>query len=426
ATTLVALERLLEAETMYRRAITLAPQVSIYQENLAKLLMRLYRFEEATPLFASVLKQSPSNPQHMSDLAVALMRQRFFEQAEKLLTQAVALAPEAQDILQNYGFLLLMQGSYLKAWQIQEQRFKSSHYKKGWGLKFSHPLWMGDYRKEITLLLLAEQGFGDTIQMARYLPEVKKRVGRVVVSCDAALAELFLAQIDVDQVISPGESPPEEIDLCLPMFSLPHRFQTEITSIPVTVPYLSVPSSKGWGTFSSKRHSSQCIEHLKKSSDQLKVGLIWQGKNQNRFQFSFFKPLLSLAEQEKGIVFYSLQFGAEGENAEKSGICNLGGMIQSFSDTAFLMDQMDLMITIDTAAAHLAGAIARPFWLMLHFDADWRWGKEGNRSPWYPEARLFRQKKMGDWSSVVMDIHKALSQHLLEMQSLKGGGDGEN
>jgi hypothetical protein len=271
---------------------------------------------------------------------------------------------------------------------------------------FSQPNWLGtDAIGGKTILLHGEQGLGDAIQFSRYAPLVAASGARVIVEVDESLRELVSSLAGVSQCVAKGNVLPT-FDLHCSLLSLPLAFGTRLETIPATTSYLHAPASgvANWGVRLGPKKRPR-------------IGLVWSGSPQNlndsnrSIGLPALLPLLDLAA-----TFVSLQRDVRAGDApllqERSEILPCGGALRSFSDTAALISNLDLVITVDTAVAHLVGALGRPVWILLPFIPDWRWLRDRNDSPWYPTARLFRQTAARDWSGVVDRIHAALGDWL--------------
>jgi len=269
------------------------------------------------------------------------------------------------------------------------------------------PRWDGKPLEGRTLLVRAEQGYGDCIQFARYLPLLSRYGGRILFECpDRSMESLFFSYPGIDEIVVRGEPLPSA-DVQIPLGSLPLIFGTDLSSIPMSNGYLK-PSSL-------RREFWQRQIALSQGAESLRVGIVWSGRktrlNSNRsIEFSLLEPLFRI----DGIKWFSLQVGPDVEilkNGE-NGITDLGSQFINFSDTAACIATLDLVISIDSAVAHLAGALGAPVWVLLKMGSDWRWLIERSDSPWYTSARLFRQDKTGDWKSVVTKVVEAL-QHVV-------------
>jgi len=264
------------------------------------------------------------------------------------------------------------------------------------------PLWLGEYQlARKTILLHAEQGLGDTIQFARYAPLVAATGAKVVLEVQPELKAL-LARLDgATAVIARGELPPP-FDVHCPLGSLPLALKTEPSTVPVQIPYLAADDTRiaKW---------SARIGTLPRP----RIVIAWSGNpshenDRNRsIAFSRLKPLFDLPAS-----FVSVQRDVRSEDAEKlaaeTRVTQIGGELEDFADTAAVLALCDLVISVDTAAVHLAGAMGRPVWVLVPFAPDWRWGRDGETTPWYPTARLFRQTSLDDWDGVIARVSDEL------------------
>jgi hypothetical protein len=265
------------------------------------------------------------------------------------------------------------------------------------------PRWQGEALGGRTILLDAEQGFGDAIQFLRYAPLVAERGGRVVVRCAPELATLFASTEGVAAVVRRGEALPA-FDAVCPLPSLPRVFGTTLENVPARVPYLVPDPGK----------AAHWRDRLAGIPGECKVGLVWASQSSHRTAGAKSISLAALAPigEVPGARFYSLQKGEAAREAQRPPagmrITDLAGELRDFSDTAAVLAALDLVISVDTAVAHLAGAMARPTWTLLKFAPDWRWLLGREDCPWYPTMRLFRQAKRDDWQAPVAGLADAL------------------
>ncbi|HEY9876455.1 MAG TPA: hypothetical protein V6D12_23720 [Candidatus Obscuribacterales bacterium] len=274
--------------------------------------------------------------------------------------------------------------------------------------RFSQPVWDGSNLEGRTILLHAEQGFGDTIQFIRYAPLVAGYQGRVFVECYAPLIKLFKCIPGIEQLIIKGETLPE-FDVHAPLMSLPGILGTTLETVPAEVPYLSPPIPP--------------IQLEVPPETLLKVGIVWASKpnhpttGRRSSPLSYFLNLQSIS----GVALYSLQkdpVAADMAQLQQAGLVqDLSDQLQDFIDTASAVSQLDLVISVDTAVAHLAGALGQKVWLLLSFIPDWRWMLGHEDSLWYPTMRLFRQESPGDWAGVFVRVAKALEDVVSEKRS---------
>jgi hypothetical protein len=292
----------------------------------------------------------------------------------------------------------LRNGDLRRGWELYEARLGAIGQKKiQW--RFAKPRWNGEPFPGRTLLLHWEQGYGDTLMFVRFAAQAKALGGRVVLVAQKELADLAATCPGLDQVIPHlGRLPP--YDLQAPLLSLPHIFKTDLGSIPASVPYLNVPARV------PNRQALAAL--LAASAGKVRVGIAWagspvHGRDQER---SVPAPALAPLAALPGVAWHSFQMGPEAP--PWPGMAALAPLLGNFSDTAYALSGMDLVITVDTALAHLAGAMAIPTLLLLPFAPDFRWMLERQDSPWYPTLRLYRQSRPGDWVPVVQRLARDL------------------
>lgn len=267
---------------------------------------------------------------------------------------------------------------------------------------FTHPRWDGKPFPGKTLLLHYEQGLGDTLMFVRYAPMVKAMGGTVLLAAQAALADLVATCPGIDGVIPKGTAPPP-FDFHLPLPSLPSLFRTKLATIPADIPYLAVPE------WVPNRQEIRSL--LAPSEGSLRVGLNWTGSpaNPRDSERSISPAVLAPLAGLPHVTWFGFQ-REEPFETPFTGILPLGPLLSNLSDTAYALSALDLVITVDTALAHLAGAMGIPVLLLVAHTPDWRWLLERADSPWYPTLRLYRQPSPGDWDTVVQNILRDLTQ----------------
>jgi hypothetical protein len=325
------------------------------------------------------------------------------------LRNAVELKPDFADAQANQSMCFLLAGDYERGWRQYEWRWKVEPLMSV-KRDFAQPLWLGDAELNgRTLLVHAEQGLGDTLQFCRYVPLLAAAGAKVVLQVPRPLQSLLSTVAQSATVIALGEPLPE-FDFHCPVMSLPLAFDTRLETIPTRIPYLYADESKAraWRDALGPRTRSR-------------VGLVWAGnprKDQLRgnhldrmrsLRFEQLEPLLGIS----AVDFYSLQLGADAiaqlrAHALCARVIDRTEALKDFSDTAALMENLDLVISVDTSVVHLAGALGKPFWLLNRFNTCWRWLLDREDSPWYPTARIFRQPAFGDWDSVLAETASAL------------------
>ena len=385
------------AEFYYRQVLSIDPKVFEAHVNLGNILRGRYELEESVVHYRAALAIEPNVAATQGNLGVALQELGKPEAALVAYDLSLALDPENAEVQRNRSQVLLQMGCYLEGWEGFEWRWRTEHF-KAIRREWSCPQWNGEGDKNASILLHAEQGFGDTIQFSRYINQVAERIGRVLVECPSTLKSLIANCSGIDEVIVTGRSLPH-FDFHIPMMSLPGVFKTEIETIPREFPYMFV-------TENLRKKWADRIE----GKGVLKVGLVWKGSNKHQ-RNAWRSPGLAALEplfDIDGIQWVSLQKEDEKRDLRDSAIVSrinpLGAQFQNFDDTAAVITHLDLVISPDTAVAHLAGALNKPVWIILPHVAEWRWLMDRVDSPWYPTMRLFRQHVRRDWSTTVSNI----------------------
>lgn len=361
---------------------------------------------EAKKRFEQVLDLKPECAQAYNNLGIIYNSQNQVNQAIVNFEQAVKLEPHFADAHYNLGMALLKAGDLVRGFAECEWRWQTEQFTP---LNCPQPLWDGKPLRGQTILIHTEQGAGDAIQFIRYIPQVASRCeglrSRIILFCTEDLLPLFSSMPGIDKVLTPGTISLSEFQAYAPLMSLPNIFGTTLETIPAQVPYLKAPSAR----------------HLRLKAIKgkpFKVGIAWSGShtysnNHNRAcRLLDFIPLFEIP----GVRFYSLQKGAQvAELASfplRDKIQDLSEKLSNFADTAVVISQLDLVITVDTAVAHLAGALGKPVWTMLCYAPDWRWMLATEKSPWYPTMRLFRQKAPKDWQELFSRVTEALWENV--------------
>jgi hypothetical protein len=319
--------------------------------------------------------------------------------------QALRIEPDYVPARWNRALASLLLGNFEQGWVEYEWRWKRKQQPQR---SFRQALWDGRELSGRTILLHAEQGLGDTLQFIRYAPLVKERGGRVIVECQPSLLELLGSCRGIDVLEAQGSALPE-FDVQAPLLSLPRILGTSLATIPANVPYVVADAEL----------VGRCRQELE-AVPGFRIGIAWQGSTmhkrdrQRSLPLGRFEPLARLP----GVRLLSLQVGAGADQLRDLGdrfpIADLGGRFDPWSlrDAAAVISVLDLVISVDSAMAHLAGALGVPIWLLLPFASDWRWLLEREDSPWYPTMRLFRQSEPGDWDGVFDRVTNALAKQL--------------
>ncbi len=397
--------RLAEAAQHFRKALDINPALAQANQNLGSLLRDASRLEAAAESYRNAIRAQPGDASLHVDLGNTLRDQEKLDEAIASFDAALKIKPDHAEAHFSKALVLLLQGELARGWQEYEWRWRREPAVR----QFPVAEWDGLPMPDGDLLLYAEQGFGDTLQFIRYAALAARRCRRVIVECQAELKALVATAPGVAQVAAPGEPLPE-FAAQLPLLSLPRVFQTTLETIPAEVPYLRADPERlrAWR------------ERLAADGEAFKVGLCWAGRPEQWDNTSRSAALDALAPlaMRRGVVYYSLQKGpAAAEAAHPPAGMSLkdySSELRDFSDTAALISALDLVITVDTSVAHLAGALGAPTWVMLSRLPDWRWLLEDERCPWYPSMRLFRQQESGDWRSVAERIARALSDRVAQ------------
>jgi tetratricopeptide (TPR) repeat protein len=396
-----------EAEASYRKAVECAPDYADAHFNLADLLVKQNRLDEAEDFCRRGLKRSTDPVDAHYKLGIALAAQNKLGEAAACYRKVIELESDHADAHVGLATMLLLSGNFAAGWPEYEWRLKHPDMPK---TALSQPRWQGEPLEGRTILLGAEQGAGDTIQFVRYADVVKQRGGTVVAECAANLERLLATCTGVDSVVAAGRPRPH-FDVYAPLPSLPGILGASLETIPAQVPYL----------FPDEAAVAPWRDELK-AETALNIGIAWQGNpRQKRDEYRSI-PLAKFAPiaRAPGVRLYSLQFGTGREQiaavARDLPLQDLGDRLGDFHHTAALMRHLDLVITCDSAPAHLAGALGLPVWLALTYSPDWRWLLDRADSPWYPTMRLFRQPRPGDWEGTFREIEEALAA-LVESRS---------
>jgi tetratricopeptide (TPR) repeat protein len=417
------------AAAHFRRATELAPGFAEAWTNLGIALTQLNQTEEATAAYARVVALNPDDvrahfnlltsrsddipieeieaacraliaahpqlPEGHNGLGVTLQRQNRFEEALASFRRAAWVRPDFAQAIINEAMVLLVLGRYEEGWPKYEWRRRLSLLH---GIDRALPLWQGEDIAGKSILLHSEQGLGDTIQFLRYVPLVAERARHVVLEIPRALVRMA-ASLPIDNVtiVHKGRIA-RGTDVHAPLLGLPRIFNTRVDNIPGRVPYLTPrrPLVERWA-------------RVLPEDSRLKVGLVWGGNKEHKgdrrrsITLARLAPLLAI----EGVAWHSLQVGertSELAHVAPGTLIDLSPQLTDFAETAGAILNLDLVIAVDTAVAHLAGALARPTWMMIPFSPDWRWLLNRDDSPWYPSVRLYRQPAPGDWDSVIARV----------------------
>jgi tetratricopeptide (TPR) repeat protein len=425
-----------DAILSFQRAITVSPEQAMLYNNLGLAYVALGLLDDAEIQFHKAIERQPRYPEALNNLGNVVQMRGGFEESKAWYARALKLRPDFQDALgnlanthkfcgeiqpatdlyhrllqqqdspehhHNLALALLVSGQLVDGWREYEWRWQTSQLANA-RRPFSQPQWRGEAAEGQTILIHAEQGFGDTLQFCRYIPLVAERGLRVILEVQPPLVRLMQSLAGGAQIMARGDALPS-FDLHCPMLSLPLAFGTTLETIPATIPYLfpKVDSVRAWR------------DKLPEVGGKVRVGFVWAGSA--RFQSpdmiatdrrrSIDPKLLAPLMDVDGVQYFTLQKGGSAAPASLNLIDKMADC-KDFADTAALIANLDLVISVDTAVVHLAAAMGKPVWLLNRYDTCWRWLLGRDDSPWYPSARQFRQKKSGDWGGVIRDVIGAL------------------
>ena len=389
-----------QAINSYHMALDSCPDLAEGHNNLGSVLKKKNQLDAAIVAFEKAIETNPKHVRAYSNLGATLVEKNKLEEATQHFEKALSLNPNFADVHFNQAIILLLQGRLKAGWEKYEWRWDS--IQKSQKRDFKQLLWDGTSLKGKTILVHTEQGFGDAIQFVRYVDLVCDLDTTVIVECEAELKTLFKSIGRIDKLMTKGEKI-HSFDVHVPLLSLPHIFGTTLKNIPAKIPYLYPDTKTNSILLSNNDH-------------KFKIGIAWTGNpehinDHNRsVDLKRFGCLLDVGDCE----FFSLQVGEHSEDIKQCGyhhiIKDLGTQFTNFHHTALAILQLDLVISVDTAVAHLAGALGKPVWTLLPFMPDWRWMLNRSDSPWYPSMTLFRQKEIGNWTPVFEQLKLALTR----------------
>jgi tetratricopeptide (TPR) repeat protein len=407
------LERYDEALEVYNQVLLLAPTSASAHHNRGNTLLAMERLQEAVESYRRAGTLLPESPEPLVPMGTALERMRRYKEAMECYTEALLRDPVCAEAHWNMALLNLLLGNYKDGWHGFEWRWKKKRYPTP-HRNFSSPVWQGESFAGKTILIHAEQGLGDTIQFGRYISMVAELGGEIILEIPLPLTGLFKQMPGVVKIIQAGAVLPA-FDRQIPLLSLPRIFGTTANNIPSRIPYLSAPV----------QHNAKWDMLLPRNTF-LKVGIAWNGRKIPDPSRSCPSELLYILGGLENVQFYSLQMNEGDKPVEKPPglpLIDLTAWINDFSDTAALMKKLDLIISIDTSVAHLAGSLGCSAWIMLPFAADWRWMLNREDSPWYPTMRLFRQTEAGGWRELIRRVRKELLHWSIVTESIADSCD---
>ena len=391
--------KLILAEKYFKKACSLKPNYAEAHNNLANTFLKKNEVEQALKHFDVALGFDSKNPDFWANKSAAYQAKNQPQKAIDACNEALKISPNHADGSWNRGIAYLLSGDLLQGFSDYETRWRLPEFKS---LKRDSVLWTGQNLSNKSILICSEQGFGDTIQFVRYISKIAQLKPSLVYFETQPAVKTLIDQIDgIDVVNIKGTSIPTT-DYHVPLMSLPHIFKTDINTIPNQIPYLYPPQI-----------SPPSI--TKNLSKKFRVGICWKGRSTHKndsnrsMDVKYLLPLFNMAD----IQFFNLQLDhGESKLLEKYQINDLSIQITDFLSTALLIKELDLIITVDTALAHLSGALGFNCWVLLPFSPDWRWFLKTSVSPWYPTLKLFRQQKMGDWGKLIPIVKQTLEKEI--------------
>jgi hypothetical protein len=393
--------RLAEAMPLLERAVALIPEEPEFHNNLGLALAAADRTDEAILRYGQALARKPDLATAWNNLGLASQSAHRLPEAISAFREALRLVPDFAQAHWNLSLALLLTGQYPEGWREYEWRHREQTF--GAADTSTAPRWQGEDLAGRAILLSAEQGLGDALQFVRFADPLAQRGARVIVRAPDALSGILATAPGVAAVPRVTDPIPAH-DFQLPLLSVAGALDIEENTIPTAVPYLAV----------SPADVTALASVMAVPPGTLRVGLSWAGNprqaNDRRRScpLAALAPLLDLPD----IAWFSLQKGdGESQIAQVPSAVRIRSLEarNAFVPKAAMLEHLDLVISVDTSNAHLAGALGKPVWILLAFAADWRWGVGGAGSAWYPTARLFRQPRAGDWASVVVDVRAALA-----------------
>ncbi len=397
------LGRYAEAAAAMAAAVQLEPANPVGWNAFGTALHQAGRYDEAIGAYQAALRERPDWPDALGNLGCALRAVGEPAQAIACYDRALAQQPGFAQARWNRALANLSLGRLAEAWEDHEWRWQVPGFPSP-ARDFAAKLWNGADIAGQTILLHAEQGFGDTLQALRYVAAVSARGAKVVLEVPRELQRLALHLPGVHRVLARGEALPQ-FDTHAPLLSLPRAFATTLETIPASIPYLAPPPSE----------TARWRDRLA-ALPGLRVGLVWAGRpthgnDANRsMALSDLTPLLAVP----GVSFVSLQTGPRAADLAAlphGTVLDVSADLQDFADTAAALQALDALVSVDTSVVHLAGALGRPAHVLLPFAPDWRWLLGRADSPWYPSLRLRRQAARGDWAAPLASVAAAIGQH---------------
>lgn len=392
-----------EAIESYRKALSINPQFAEVHSNLGLALQDKGQVDEAMECYFRALEIKPDHAQAHNNLGLAYQELGQMDQAAQKYNTAITFAPESAEPHNNLGLFQLLMGDFENGWKNCAWRWQTNE-PPAKPRQYDAPFWDGGELIGKTIFIYPEQGLGDTIQFARYLPMLEAAGAQVIFEIPEVLRRFF-ENSDFSKYLLKANEKPQHFDCHAPLLDVPQFLQTALDTIPVQESWYEAESAlvEQWAErFSGPKN--------------FRVGIVWAGnpKHKNDRNRSIDAALLKPLTQIPDVSLFSLQVGKNGEANQVFGdtVTDLSPYFKNFADTAAALSHLDLVVSVDTSIVHLAGSLGRPVWTLLPFIPDWRWLMEREDSPWYPSMRLFRQQARGDWNGVIESVCSALREKI--------------
>lgn len=410
-------ENLSGARQCYQRVVQLRPDLAQGHYNLGNAWKDAGEHDRAVESLSKAVTLEKGYAEAWNNLGLAHKNRGEYHQAIACFSEALRLKPELAEAHWNRSSVNLVVGDFAQGLKDYEWRYQLPSWQLVYPFRTRLPRWDGSAAMNRRILVHDEQGLGDTFQFIRYLPLVRERCGKVILETRRELMDLLQEFPGIDEVVErpEGSESQTQADFCIPLLSLPLMFGTTPETIPAVVPYL----------WADPRKAVRWRQRI--GGAGFKVGIVWAGRPQHQndrnrsCRLDLFAPLVRM----HGIRWFSLQKSRAAEQIAESNlqdsIANLDRELEGFADTAAAISQLDLVISVDTSVAHLAGAMGKPVWVLLPYIPDWRWMLDRQDSPWYPTMRLFRQEKPGDWAGVFPRVATEITAVLAAIASLPKG-----
>ncbi len=403
--------RFAEAIASYKQALDMRPDHPNILHDLGNALTACGDYDEAISIFKQALSVKPRYAQALNSLGVAYKESGQCDRAVDCYNRAITLQPDYTDAHWNRTLACLLKGDLTQGWSHYQAQYEALKVRTI-DVRDDHPLWHGQPLKNQRILVRFEQGLGDNLQFIRYLPLIKQRGGRVIYQAKPPLLPLLKGFDGIEELVeaTPDHRVSMDYDFQISLMDLPRVFNTSLNNMPSSTPYLKADPKRVAAWQETFVHSG------------VRIGLVWAGSRFHRNDRNRSCPLQALAPLShiEGVHFYGLQTGPAANEAQSNPdihVHNLGHRLGDLSDTAAAIAHLDLVISVDTAVLHLAGALGQSAWGLLAHAPDWRWMLGRSDSPWYPTLRLYRQTKPGDWHTLFHRVACALQTYVTTFQT---------